>query len=82
MDDKQVMQNLLNNTKAVCDLYMHGSIESSTENVHRTFTTALNDALCMQDNIYKKMSEKGWYQNQCAPQQQLDQLRQKYSAQG
>ena len=82
MDDKQLMQNLLNNTKAVCDLYMHGTIESSTANVHQTFTTALNDALAMQDAIYKKMSEKGWYQTQQAPQQQLDQLRQKYSAQG
>ena len=81
MDDKQVMQNLLNNTKAVCDLYMHGTIESSTANVHQAFSTALNDALCMQDAIYKKMSEKGWYQPQSAPQQQLDQLRQKFSVQ-
>ena len=81
MDDKQLMQDLLNNTKAVCDLYMHGTIESSTENVHRTFTTALNDALTMQDSIYKKMSEKGWYQNQSASQQQIDQLRQKFSGQ-
>lgn len=82
MDDKAVMQNLLNNTKAVCDLYMHGSIESSTPNVHEAFSTALNDALCMQDSIYKQMSEKGWYQSQQAPQQQIDQLRQKYAAQG
>lgn len=82
MDDKQVMQNLLNNTKAVCDLYMHGTLEASTANVHQTFSTALNDALCMQDAIYKKMSEKGWYQNQNAPQQQIDQVRQKFAAQG
>ncbi len=81
MDDKTIMQNLLNNTKAVCDLYMHGTVESATVNVHQTFSTALNDALCMQDSIYKKMSEKGWYQNQTAPQQQVDQLRQKFSAQ-
>ena len=81
MDDKTIMQNLLNNTKAVCDLYMHGTVESSIVNVHQTFSTALNDALCMQDSIYKKMSEKGWYQNQTAPQQQVDQLRQKFSAQ-
>lgn len=81
MDDKSIMQNLLSNTKAVCDLYMHGSIESSTANVHQVFTGALNDALCMQDCIYKQMSQKGWYQNQQAPQQQLDQVKQKFSAQ-
>ena len=29
MDDKMIMENLLNTTKGVCDLYMHGAIESS-----------------------------------------------------
>ena len=82
MDDKCIMQDLLNNTKAVCDLYMHGSIESSTPKVHQAFTTALNDALCMQDAIYKQMSAKGWYTAQQAPQQQIDQVRRKFSSQG
>lgn len=82
MDDKCIMQDLLNNTKAVCDLYMHGSIEASTPKVQQAFTTALNDALCMQENIYKQMSAKGWYSAQQAPQQQIDQVRQKFAAQG
>ncbi len=82
MDDKLIMENLLNNTKSVCDLYMHGTIESPTANVHQTFSSALNDALSMQETIYQQMSAKGWYQIQQAPQQQLDQLRQKYSTQG
>ena len=81
MNDKCVMENLLNVTKGACDLYMHGSIESSTANVHQAFTSALNETLCMQDSIYKQMSEKGWYQAQQAPQQQLDQVKQKFSAQ-
>lgn len=81
MDDKCIMQNLLNNTKAVCDLYMHGSIESGTPNVQRAFTTALTDALSMQDSLYKQMTSKGWYTAQQAPQQQLDQVRQKFAGQ-
>ncbi len=81
MNDKCIMENLLNVTKGACDLYMHGSIESSTANVHQAFTSALNETLCMQDSIYKQMSEKGWYQAQQAPQQQLDQVKQKFSAQ-
>ena len=28
MDDKNIMENLLNCTKGACDLYMHGAIES------------------------------------------------------
>ena len=81
MDDKCIMQDLLTNTKAVCDLYMHGSIESATPKVKQAFTTALNDALSMQDAIYKQMSAKGWYTAPRAPQQQIDQVRQKFAAQ-
>ena len=47
MDDKCIMENLLLTTKGVCDLYMHGTIESSTQNIHQTFDQALNDSLCM-----------------------------------
>lgn len=81
MNDKCIMENLLLNTKGVCDLYMHGTIESPTANVHQAFSTALNDALCMQESMYQQMVNKGWYTTQAAPQQQLTQLRQKFSAQ-
>ncbi|MBE6914293.1 MAG: spore coat protein [Ruminococcaceae bacterium] len=81
MNDKCIMENLLLTTKGVCDLYMHGAIESPTANVHQAFSTALNDTLSMQDSIYKQMTAKGWYTTDQAPQQQLNQLRQKFSAQ-
>ena len=79
MNDQAIMENLLLNTKGVCDLYMHGAIESSTPNVHQTFSTALNDSLCMQDQVYQTMSAKGWYATQPAPQQQVDQVKQKFA---
>lgn len=80
MDDKQIMENILLTTKGACDLYMHGTIESSTGNVHQAFSTALNNTLSMQDEIYKKMAAKGWYPTEKAPQQQIDQVKQKYSS--
>ncbi len=79
MDDKCIMENLLLTTKGVIDLYMHGAIESSTANVHQAFSSAFDDTLSMQDNIYKQMTAKGWYRAQNAPQQQLSQTKQKYS---
>lgn len=80
MDDKCIMENLLLTEKGVCDLYLHGSIESSTTNVHQTFSTALNDSLCLQDDLYKKMSQKGWYTTEQAQQQQIDKVKQKFSS--
>lgn len=79
MDDKCIMENILLTTKGMCDLYMHGSIESNTANVHTAFDTALNDTLCVQDEIYKKMAQKGWYPTEQAEQQQMQKVKQKFA---
>ncbi|MCD7775556.1 MAG: spore coat protein [Clostridiales bacterium] len=81
MDDKNLMENILLLEKGVCDLFMHGTIESSTQNVHQAFSCALNDALCMQDTIYGKMSAKGWYPTEQAEQNKITSVKQKYSVQ-
>lgn len=82
MDDKCIMENILLTTKGVCDLYMHGTIESGTANVHTAFDKALKDSLTMQDDIYKKMSAKGWYPTEQADSQKINQVKQKFTAQG
>ena len=81
MDDKNLMEGILLLEKGVCDLYMHGTIESSTDNVHQVFNTALNNALCMQDEIYDKMSAKGWYPVQQVEQNKINTVKQKFSGQ-
>ena len=81
MNDQSIMENLLLTPKGVCDLYMHGTIESSTPNVHRAFDAALSDNLCMQEDIYKKMTDKGWYETTPADAQQVAQVKQKYTMQ-
>ncbi|MDO4544049.1 MAG: spore coat protein [Clostridia bacterium] len=81
MDDKNLMENILMLQKGVCDLFMHGSIESSTPEVHQTFNTALNDSLRMQNSIYDRMSENGWYPTEKVDQQKISTVKQKFSAQ-
>ena len=79
MDDKCIMENSLLTEKGVCDLFLHGTIESSTANVHQAFNTALNDSLCMQDELYKKMAQKGWYPTEQAEEQKIQKVKQKFS---
>ena len=81
MNDKDIMEGILLTTKGVCDLYMHGTIESSTDNVHQAFNTALNDSLCMQDTLYDKMAAKGWYPVEQAEQNKINAVKQKFMAQ-
>jgi len=79
MEDKCIMENLLHTTKGVCDLYMHGTIESPTANIHQTFSQALNDSLSIQEDIYKSMSSKGWYQTEQAEEQKIQKLKSQFT---
>ena len=78
MDDKNIMENLLLTTKGICDLYLHGTIESNTQSVHSTFDNALQQSLQIQDTIYQKMSEKGWYPTEIAEQKKIDKVKEKF----
>jgi len=79
MDDKCIMEGLLTSVKSSADLFMHGAIEASTANVRQTFSSAFDSALSMGDTIYQQMTQKGWYQTDTAPQQKIDQTRQKFN---
>ena len=79
-NDRNVMENLLLLEKGACDLYMHGAIESSDKNVFSSFSGALNQSLQLQNQIYTKMKEKGWYAPEVAPQDKVNQLKQKFSS--
>ena len=80
MDDKNVMENILLLEKGVCDLYVHGVIESSTSNVHQTFSHALSDSLAMQDALYDKMAAKGWYPTDRAEMTQVQAVKKKFQS--
>ncbi|MBQ7868200.1 MAG: spore coat protein [Clostridia bacterium] len=81
MNDEKIMENLLLTTKGACDLYLHGAIESATQNVNNAFDEALQQSLCMQDGIYQKMSAQGWYQNEQADQQQIAKVKNQFAQQ-
>ena len=78
MEDKDLMEKELLIIKGVCDLYLHGTIESTTADVHSTFKEALNETLDIQNKIYNLMAEKGWYKTETVEQTKIDSTKQKY----
>ena len=80
MDDKNLMQNLLMLEKGCCDLYLHGAVESATQNVLGAFNSAFTDSLSMQNEIYSKMTEKGWYTQKQVDRNKIDTLKTQYSS--
>ncbi len=81
MEDRDLMESELLVIKGVCDLYLHGTIESTTAEVHSAFKDALNESLNIQNKIYNLMADKGWYKTCTADQSKIDSAKQKYSMQ-
>ncbi len=81
MEDKALMEQELLIIKGVCDLYLHGTIESTTAEVHMAFKDALNESLNIQNKIYNLMKERNWYQTDTAEQTKIDTVKQKFSNQ-
>jgi len=78
MEDRDLMEKELLVIKGVCDLYLHGTLESTTAEVHAAFKDALNTSLDIQNKIYNLMAEKGWYQTDTAEQTKIDAAKQKF----
>lgn len=79
MEDRELMERELVLMKGVTDLYLHGSIESETKEVHEAFKCALEESLNIQNHIYNLMKEKGWYPTEAAEQRKIDMVKQKYN---
>ena len=80
MEDKDLMEKELLLIKGACDLYLHGTLEASTAEVHETFKCALNETLNIQNKIYNLMAERGWYKMDSADQNRINEAKQTYMA--
>lgn len=80
MEDRELMENELLVIKGVCDLYLHGAIESPTAEVHQAFQDALEQSINIQNKLYNLMAEKGWYKTEIADQQKINTTKQQYPA--
>lgn len=81
MEDRNLMEQELLTIKGVCDLYLHGTQESTTAEVHNAFKDALNTSIDIQNKIYNLMSEKGWYKTEPAEQSKLSNTKGKFQVQ-
>ena len=61
MNDQLIMDNYLLLLKSTVEVYVHGTLESSNEEVRELLKDCLNDTMTMQATTYDKMTEYGWY---------------------
>ena len=61
MNDKLIMENYLLILKSTVEVYVHGTLESSNENIRTTLKQSLDDIMESQANTYDEMVNFGWY---------------------
>ncbi len=80
MTDREYMDDILLTAKTMSGLYHYAVQESPTEGLHNEFKALLGKSLDMQHTVYNVMQQKGWYQTQEAPQQQINQVKTKFAS--
>ncbi|MBQ9024321.1 MAG: spore coat protein [Bacilli bacterium] len=61
MNDQLIMDNYLLLLKSTVEVYVHGTLESSNEDVRSNLKDCLNEILTSQANTYNLMTKFGWY---------------------
>ena len=61
MNDQILMDNYILVLKSTVEVYVHGTLESSNEEVRSVLRDGLDKTLTAQANTYDKMTEFGWY---------------------
>ena len=61
MSDQLLMDNYLLILKSTMEVYVHGTLESSNEDIRELLKEGLNNTQTNQANTYDKMTKYGWY---------------------
>lgn len=61
MTDQILMDNYLLILKSTVEVYVHGTLESSNQEIRELLNNNLNETLQSQASTYDKMTNYGWY---------------------
>lgn len=61
MNDQVLMDNYLMILKSTIEVYVHGTLESSNEDIRKLLKNGLDETLKHQARTYDEMTNYGWY---------------------
>ena len=62
MNDQLLMDNYLLILKSTVEVYVHGTLESSNQDIRSILKQGLDDTISAQARTYDEMTKYGWYQ--------------------
>lgn len=61
MNDKLIMENYLLVLKSTVEVFVHGTLESSNNDIRQLLKNSLDNIMTSQANTYDEMTKYGWY---------------------
>ena len=61
MNDQLLMDNYLLILKSTMEVYVHGTLESSNQDIRDLLKHGLDEIMTCQEETYNEMTENGWY---------------------
>ena len=61
MDDQKLMDNYFLILKSTVEVYVHGTLESSNQDIRDLLKLGLDETMEHQARTYDEMTQKGWY---------------------
>ena len=61
MDNKLIMENYLLVLKSTVEVFVHGTLESSNQDIRDLLKHGLDEIISSQSNTYDEMTKYGWY---------------------
>ena len=62
MNDELIFNNYLMNLKSTVEVYVHGTLESSNEDIRELLKAGLDNTMSFQADTYDEMTTYGWYE--------------------
>ena len=62
MDNNLIMENYLLVLKSTVEVFVHGTLESSNNDIRQLLKSSLSEIMTSQANTYELMTKFGWYQ--------------------
>ena len=59
--DKLLLENYLLVLKSTVEVYVHGTLESSNEDIKTLLKESLDETMNAQKRTYNEMTKNGWY---------------------
>jgi len=79
MNEKEMLDDLLNGNKQLAGLYTTAITESSCQNMRQVLQSNMEQVCCDQYQIFDQMCNKGYYTAKEAPPAEVQQAKQKFS---